>query len=238
MIKKSKQDDHYLAQEGDDFFQRNFAGVEPPELRENKKPILQQMLSLGAPIGRVLEYGCNYGDLLAFLKKRHGGTQCVGVEASGKAIEFGRAQYGSAVELHRGTIADNPVNSDDRLNGHFDWVLVDDVFGWVSRETLLQSIANIDGALKEGGHLFIRDFYPNGRVRNANHHVKGGFVFNHKIPGSHAKIFTDTGIYEIVSQTIFVDTTRMSGTYKSKREFESRWADTILKKSYSSYYSD
>lgn len=235
-MKKSKQDQHYLDKEGDDFFTRNFLGKAAPELRKNKESILEQLLALGVPFPRTLEFGCNYGDLLNQLSKRGLADDCVGVEASRKAIEFGRSLYQGNVVFHQGTIADNPVNDDSDSISPFDLVIVDDVFGWISRETIFQSVTNIDNTVREGGYLFIRDFFPNGKVKNPNHHVSDGSVFNFKVPGSHASIFLAAGIYEVVSQKIFMDRSEMSSGYKSSREFESRWADTILRKSHSAFF--
>lgn len=238
MIRDSKQDTHYLTVEGDNFFERNFKNKEVPELRTNKISIADQIKNLKINFASVLEYGCNYGDILNYFKKNQIAKSCFGIEASLKAVDYGRMLYNENITLYHGTIANNPINSDLKFNNFFELVIVDDVFGWVSRETLFSSIANIDSSLKEDGYLFIRDFYPNGKVKTRNKHVKEGFVFNHKVPGSHAQIFVDSGMYEIVSQHIFIDQSTMSASFKTHREFESRWADTILKKSYSGYFSE
>jgi len=232
----SEQDTYYLKKEGDDFFRRNFGGKEPPRLRPAKVNILEQIDALGVAGLAVLEYGCCYGDLLAVLAEQSAGRVCVGVEASVEALQFGRARYGSQVQFHHGTIADNALNQAGESRGRFDLVIVDDVFGWVSRETLYQSMANIDQALAEGGHLFIRDFYPMGKLKNRNHHVADAEVFNFKVPGSHASLFEASGLYEIVSQRTYVDQTEMSSTYQSARQFGTRWADTVLRKSSTGYY--
>ena len=235
-MRSSAQDDYYLTKEGDDYFQRNFGGKEPPRLRPAKIAIHEQITALGIAGAAVLEYGCCYGDLLAVLAEEKPGRLCVGIEASEGAAAFGRKLSGAAVQFHHGTIAANPVNSDPDFLGRFDLVVVDDVFGWVSRETLFQSLANIDQMLAEGGHLFIRDFYPIEKLKNRNHHIADAEVFNYKIPGSHARLFESSGLYEIVSQRIWVDQTPMSAGYKSNRQFGSRWADTVLRKSSTGYY--
>ena len=232
----SEQDNYYLKKEGDDFFRRNFGGKEPPRLRTAKVSIHEQIGALGIAGDAVLEYGCCYADLLAVLAEESPGRFCAGVEASLEAVKFGQARYGSKVEFHHGTIADNSLNRAPEFAGRFDLVIVDDVFGWVSRETLFQSIANINEVLKEGGHLFIRDFYPIEKIKNRNHHIADAEVFNYKIPGSHSRMFESSGLYEIISQHIFVDTTDMSAGYKSARKFGTRWADTVLRKDSTGYY--
>ena len=235
-MQTSEQDRYYLRKEGDDFFRRNFGGKEPPRLRPAKVGIFEQIDALGIAGKAVLEYGCCYGDLLAVLAEQMPGRLCAGVEASHEALEFGRSRYGARVQFHHGTIADNPLNRAEDSRGRFDLVVVDDVFGWVSRETLFQSIASIDQVLAEGGHLFIRDFYPIEKLKNRNHHVADAEVFNYKIPGSHARLFEWSGMYEIVSQRVYVDQTEMSAGYQSARAFGSRWADTVLRKSAHGYY--
>jgi len=234
-MKKSVQDDYYLNTEGDNFFKRNYEGKAVPKLRPNKQTILTQLNDLQIRATAVLEYGCNYGDLLHELSKN--GAECIGVEASSKASELGNSIYPETIRIHKGTIANNPINADEKNDHRFDLIIVEDVFGWVSRETLFRSITNIDNALKEGGYLFIRDFFPAERVRNKNHHVSEDIVFNYKVPGSHAQIFIDSGIYAIHHQRTFIDHTDMSANYRSSRLFESRWTDVILKKSYKDYFN-
>jgi len=235
-MQTSEQDNYYLTKEGDAFFRRNFGGKEPPRLRAPKATILEQIDALNAGGKAVLEYGCCYGDLLAALSEQSPERLSVGVEASHEALELGRRLYGANVKFHHGTIADNDLNRRAEFQNRFDLVIVDDVFGWVSRETLFQSITNIDQMLAEGGHLFIRDFYPIEKLKNRNHHIADAEVFNYKIPGSHARLFEISGLYEIVSQRIYVEQASMFAGYKSERAFGSRLADTILRKSVTGYY--
>ena len=106
----------------------------------------------------------------------------------------------------------------------------------LSRETLFQSISNIDNMLKDGGFIFIRDFYSDKRTKNRNHHVLDESVFNYKIPESHASIFLSSGMYTVEWQKIFYDHLGMSTSYKCDNPFNYRWTDVILKKSYNDYY--
>src|SRR4051812_39971578 len=110
-MKKSQQDAEYLTGEGDNFFRRNFAGKDLPELRPAKTVIFGEIKAAGLRPGKVLEYGCNYGDLLAQLRKQGLAEECHGVEASGEAVAFGRSRYGNLISLAQGTIADNPLNA-------------------------------------------------------------------------------------------------------------------------------
>jgi len=237
-LKDSKQDDYYLKIEGNSFFQRNFKNKKTPELRPNKQIIYDEIKQSKIKFSKVLEYGGNYADLLNYLKKNERIDEAICVDASNDALDFGRKNYGDSIKFVHGTISNNKINDDPAFQNFFDLIIIDDVFGWVSRETLFQSITNIDNVLADGGFLFIRDFFPDKRIKNQNHHVKEGFVYNFKIPNSHASIFLASGIYEIEWQKVFYDDTEMSTNYKSDNPFIYRWADIILKKSHSGYFNE
>ncbi len=230
------QDHRYLESEADDFFRRNFAGADPAVLRPLKATIAAELAEAGVTPRRMLEFGCNYGDLLHHYAATTG-AECYGVEPSAEAVAFGRRAYGERVELLRGTIAEHPLRDDPELRGGFDLVVVDDVFCWVSRETLFQSVANIDAALAEGGALFIREFLPLRNQRNRNHHIADGAVYCYKPSAPHARIFTASGIYEVLWQKVWMDRGDAWVTRDGRDPFESRWCDTILRKSYSEYYA-
>lgn len=235
-MKKSKQDDYYFEIEGNNFFQRNFKDKIIPELRPNKKIIFDEIKQSKIKFNNVLEYGGNYADLLYYLKQNENIHDAICVEASNDAIKFGKQNYGNSINFIHGTISNNKINDDPSFQNYFDLIIVDDVFGWVSRETLFQSITNIDNALTDNGYLFIRDFLPDKRIKNQNHHVKEGIVYNYKVPNSHASIFLASGMYEIEWQKVFFDDTPMSTNYKTNERFIYRWTDIILKKSNSNYF--
>ncbi|MGI0022373.1 MAG: class I SAM-dependent methyltransferase [Nitrososphaeraceae archaeon] len=235
-MKNSKQDRYYLDVEGNDFFKRNLPKGNLPELRHNKALIYKNIINSGIKFEKVLEYGCNYGDLLYQIKKNNHKIQCFGVEASKDAVEFGNLKFGKNIKLIHGTVANNKINDNKKFQNYFDLIIIDDVFGWISRETILQSVANIDDLLTDGGHIFIRDFYPDKRLKTKNYHVKRGFIFNYKVPCSHAGIFLNSGIYEVEWETVFFDNIGISTKYKSDNKFIYRWTDIILKKSYNNYF--
>ena len=235
-MKETKQDEYYLKKEGNDYFQRNTTETQIPELRTLKKIIFDEIKESKIKCNKVLEYGCNYGDLLHYMKKMKISQECIGVEASKDAIIFGEKMYSDSISFIHGTIANNQINNDPKFQNYFDLIMIDDVFGWVSRETLFQSISNIDNMLKDGGFIFIRDFYSDKRTKNRNHHVLDESVFNYKIPESHASIFLSSGMYTVEWQKIFYDHLGMSTSYKCDNPFNYRWTDVILKKSYNDYY--
>ncbi len=237
-MKKSKQDEYYLNSEGDDFFKRNFANREIPDLRLNKKVIYDEIKESGISYKRVLEFGGNYGDLLYNMKQNDDATECFNVEASKDAIEFGKKNFQDNVNFVHGTIANNDITNNEKFENYFDLIIIDDVLDWVSRETIFQSVTNIDNLLKDGGFVFIRDFYPDKNTKNQNHHVKDEFVYNFKVENSHAGIFLASGIYQVEWQKIFFDKIGFSTSYKCDNLFNYRWTDVILRKSYSGFFSE
>ena len=234
-MRSATQDRHYLEREADDFFFRNFRDADPTALRKAKRGIAAAIEEAGIRPTRVLEFGCNYGDLLNHYAEVHG-AQCYGVEPSQAAVEFGRSAYGDRVHLERGTLAAFPLQARDDFRHAFDLVIVEDVFCWVSRETLFQSIANVDDALGEGGALFIREFLPQRNERNRNHHVETQDVYCYKPSAPHARMFTASGMYDVVWQKTWIDPEDPWVREGGRPAFESRWCDTVLRKSFSGYY--
>jgi SAM-dependent methyltransferase len=234
-MRDSVQDRHYVAAEADAFFERNHARADPSQLRPHKQRIADALAEAGVRPQRVLEYGCGYGDLLDHFARTLG-AECVGVEPSRRAVELGTKHYGERVRLVQGTIADNVVNAEVSSQRHFDLVLVDDVFCWVSRETLFQSVANIDDVLADGGALFVREFYPLANRRNRNHHVKDEEVYCHKPAALHASMFSASGVYAVIAQRVWMDAKDAWVSGAARDPFESRWSDAILRKSYADYW--
>ena len=234
-MKKSKQDQYYLDVEADSFFQRNRDKlVKPGELRPFKRTVLDLIDGAGVQPGRVLEYGCNIGDLLNYYAINREAS-CYGIEPSAEAIAYGNLNFPD-VHLFQGTIADNEVNDDERNIGSFDLVIIDDVFCWVSRETLFQSVANIDQMIAEGGALFIREFYPLNNSRNRNHHVTDEEIWCYKPAAPHAAMFVASGMYRVISQRVFLDSTDTWIESTNNGIFESRWMETVLRKSNHKFY--
>ncbi len=235
-MKESRQDRYYLEVEGDEFFDRNMKTVDAHRLRPHKARIVEQIAECGLQPKKILEYGCNYADLLHHYATAAEGAECFGVEVSAKALEFARESYGDEMKLYRGTIARNEINDDSRYRGYFDLVIIDDVFCWVSRETLYESIANIDDVLQDAGFLYIREFYPQANRRNVNHHVSDESIFCYKPAGPHHRVFTASGIYAVVWQKVTTDRADSWAREQGKDRFDSRWVDTILRKSLSEYF--
>ena len=234
-MKESKQDQYYLDIEADSFFRRNQQKlISLDELRPYKRKVLDFIDNAGVQPGRVLEYGCNYGDLLNYYATKMQAT-CYGVEPSAEAVAFGSKNFPD-VHLLRGTIANNAINEDDSNIGSFDLVIIDDVLCWVSRETLFQSLANIDQMITEGGALYIREFYPLENTRNRNHHVTDEEIWCYKPAAPHCAMFVASGMYQIVSQRVFMDFNDSWRESTNNSIFESRWMETLLRKSNQKFY--
>ena len=235
-MKQSEQDRYYLDVEADRFFRRNMSDVDPASLRPYKRGLVERLTAAGVTPRRVIEFGCCFGDLLHHFATEGGAELAVGVEPSADAVARGRTAYGDTIRLEQGTLADNPISADPALSGTFDTIVIDDVFCWVSRETLFQSVANIDDLLADGGHLLIREFAPLHGKRNRNHHAAGEAIFCHKPAGPHYRIFTSGGTYAEVWQQVWLDRDDAWANASPDRRFEARWVDTVLRKSFDEYF--
>lgn len=101
---------------------------------------LSKLLPAG---GRVLEFGCNDGILLAFLKNK--GFQCVGVDASANVAEMARAK---GLTVHSGFMSLELVH-DNGLEEQFDLVTCSNVLAHI--EELSATLKATRAALKPGG---------------------------------------------------------------------------------------
>ena len=227
------QDDVYLDKEADDFFKRNkYNFNELPywkqELIDNSADYLHDKA-----IANVLEIGCHIGDLLDYSVKKFDASQGYGVEPSGEAVKEGKKRFSQTCQFVRGVAADDEVFKNIPT---CDLVIVNDVFSWISRSSILRSAANIDQHINDGGFLIIRDYVPNSFIRNRNRHVDDHEVFCHKIIGSHSEIFTQTGNYQLLSSRVFIGSpsngiASRNATFSPEyKPSENRWMDILLQK--------
>src|SRR5262249_32600907 len=79
----------------------------------------------------------------------------------------------------------------------FDLVIVNFVFHWVDRSTLLRSVAEIDRVLPDGGFLLIGDFYPLLPQRVRYHHLPEQDVWTSK--QNYGDIFLSSNLYEMIA---------------------------------------
>jgi len=220
-----KQDDVYKKIEADQFFERN--AYDFNILPEKKKSLIDyhfKVLNTGTN-NAVLEIGCHIGDLLHYAGEKFGSSRRVGIEPSKKAVEHGKKIFHKNHYI-TGVIA-------DKLEIDFkpvDLIIINDVFCWISRETLFLSLTNIDKVLKIGGKILLRDFLPNGFVANRNKHVTDHQVFCYKVIGSHGQIFVDSGKYKLLSSRVFMGDELSLSKETYSDDLEDRWVDMLLLK--------
>ena len=208
-----EQDKIFLEFEGDNWYERNKKSLEA----EKDIPILL-MEFYGIKPTRILEVGASNGYRLARIYEKYGGDVHA-VEPSEKAIEDGKERY-PFIKFQRAT-AENMVY--DRQ--FFDLIIVNSVFHWVDRETLLISIANIDNTLKWGGHIIIGDFQLHCPIKRRYHHIKDEEVFTYKL--DYKKIFLATGFYkEIATLSLNHD----NKTLTSNTTIDDYFSVSLLKK--------
>jgi SAM-dependent methyltransferase len=223
------QDLVYLEQEADNYFIRNEYDFD--NLIDRKKNLIDNFSEyLGSQdIDTILEIGCHIGDLLNYCVESFNSNHGYGVEPSIKAIEEGRKRFAKNCSLFHGLVGNDKTMEDIPS---CDLVIVNDVFCWISRESIFRSIANIDEHLNSGGHLIIRDFLPPKKIRNQNKHLSDQEVFCHKIVGSHAELFKQTGNYQVISSKIFTDSDLDLTMTKEYDLSENTWVDILLKKTW------
>lgn len=173
--------------EADRWFERN-REVLRPVTGETDLPL--RLIELyGLRPRSVIEIGAANGYRLASLVTRHG-CRTVGVELSPKAIGDGRLRF-PAVEFHQGDARDLPVDE------QFDLVIVNFVFHWIDRASLLRAAAETDRVVADRGYLIIGDFYPRNLLRVRYHHLPQRQVFTYK--QDYAALFTASGLYRPIA---------------------------------------
>ena len=83
------------------------------------------------------------------------------------------------------------------LRESFDLVIVNFVFHWIDRQSLLRAVAEVDRLVRDGGYLLIGDFYPANQLQVRYHHLKDEEVYTYK--QNYAATFLASGLYHPVS---------------------------------------
>jgi len=138
---------------------------------------------------RVLEIGAANGFRLAAIHERTGAS-VVALEPSAQAVLNGKASF-PFVTFVRGTATAVP------LRESFDLVIVNFVFHWIDRQSLLRAVAEVDRLVGDGGYLLIGDFYPANQLQVRYHHLKTERVYTYK--QNYAATFLASGLYHPVS---------------------------------------
>jgi SAM-dependent methyltransferase len=181
------QDRFFSDDEGDRWFERNRGAL---NAFDPSADLPLKIISLyGLTPERVLEIGAANGFRLAAIHRRTG-AEVVAVEPSAQAVLHGKASF-PFITFIRGTASAVP------LRDSFDLVVVNFVFHWIDRRSLLRSVAEVDRLVSDGGYLLIGDFHPANQLQVPYHHLKTEEVFTYK--QNYAATFVASGLYHPVS---------------------------------------
>ena len=223
------QEDIYSAHEADAFFLRCSDSLPlAGSIRESKQCLVDLLEKAGSlPRGlRVLEIGCFVGDLLAHFRDYYG-CEVYGVEASSLACDYASSNYSLSLENACFT-SSSFFGFSQSLRATFDLIVIEDVFGWMSRETILPVLSSIDWLLKPGGQILIHDYSPVFGFCYKNHHVQNADVYSYKMPGGHASLFLATGMYIVERQEACLSSSYQK--VQTGRPDSTSWATTLLRK--------
>tara|TARA_Y100000389_G_scaffold204977_1_gene261511 strand:+ start:1636 stop:2364 length:729 start_codon:yes stop_codon:yes gene_type:complete len=227
---KFYQDNFYFKKESNFFFERNISKIlREGMIRKNKIQILE-FIKKYIKINKnseILEIGCFIGDLLFLIKKKYK-SKVYGVEPSKLACSYANDKYNLKIENK--TFLNSTFFPNTKKNFQkFDLIIIDDVLSWIDRDILLNVIASIDWALKDNGHIFLRDFSPKNSFAVKNHHWKSEKIYNFKVKNGHKTFFLESGKYKIIKSKIFY--TEKFNNKKSLNKQSNIWNEVILKKS-------
>src|SRR5215467_3983726 len=220
------QDEIFLQSEGDRWLARNKAAISNPEYAVHDH-VIQIMTMMNLAPRNVLEIGASNGWRLNEIALRFG-SRVTAVEPSSDAIRDGQARFPS-VQFLRGAASELPLDAQAR----FDLVIVNFVFHWVDRSTLLRSVAEIDRVLADGGFLVIGDFYPSLSQRVRYHHLPDQDVWTYK--QNYGDIFLASNLYEMIASYSFDHSTH---AWRSDVRPEDRGQVTLLRKSVHGRYQN
>jgi ubiquinone/menaquinone biosynthesis C-methylase UbiE len=215
------QDALFSQGEGDAWFQRNRQTYQP-----ERDSLLHALTSQKIHPREVLEIGASNGARLAIIRDRYQ-AKATAVEPSEAAVAEGRKSF-PEIQFFISTAKSLPLPDEN-----YDCVIVNSVFHWIDRKSLLGSIAEIDRVLKPNGHLLIGDFAPYSPKKVRYHHRPDVEIYTFK--QDYSAIFLATAGYILLSQQMIDHTSRESG--QEICEYE-RFSITLLKKLPAGIYSE
>jgi SAM-dependent methyltransferase len=181
------QDSLFSDFEGDRWFERNHRALDGFDPAADLPLRLIELYGLAPE--RVLEIGAANGFRLAVIHERTG-AETVAVEPSASAVRNGRASF-PFIAFVRGTASAVP------LRKTFDLVIVNFVFHWIDRQSLLRAVAEVDRLVHDGGFLLIGDFHPANHLQVRYHHLEDRRVYTYK--QNYAAAFLASGLYHPVA---------------------------------------
>ncbi len=215
------QDDIFAASESDNYFARNKEALERVDLDADFPLKLMDLYRLRPR--SVLEVGAANGFRLAAIAERYR-AKAVAVEPSDAATRDGKSRFPS-VEFVRAGASEIP------LREPFDLVIVNYVFHWIDRVTLLRSVAEIDRLVVDGGFLIIGDFAPSNLIKVRYHHLSKEQVYTYK--QNYAGIFLASGLYHSIC---LMTGDHSSGAPNAQVAEDERFGATLLRKMSGDHY--
>jgi len=218
------QDAVFASGEGDNWFERNRAKLDVFDPALDLPLKLVELFNLRPQA--AMEVGAANGFRLSAIHERYG-SSVVAVEPSEGAIADGQSRFPNIQFV-------NAVANAIPLNASFDLVILNAVFHWIARASLLRSIAEIDRLLIDGGFLIIGDFAPSQATRVPYHHRLQGDVYTYK--QNYAEIFVASRLYRSVA---FVSSDHAkNGVLVADTKDHDRWGAWLLCKTLEGNYAD
>jgi len=207
------QDALFSQDEGDAWFQRN-----RHLYYAERDPILRTLIFQKIHPRAVLEIGASSGARLAEIQQRYQ-AKAVAVEPSEAAVAEGQKSF-PKIQFFISTAKSLPLPDET-----YDCVIVNAVFHWIDRKSLLGSIAEIDRVLTPNGHLLIGDFAPYSPKKVRYHHRPDLEIYTFK--QDYSAIFLATAGYILLSQQMIDHTSREPSPETGEYE---RFSISLLKK--------
>ena len=207
------QDTVFSEGEGDAWFERNRDCYD-----QRQDPVVDFLSSHPVQPHAILEIGASRGDRLDALRERYRAA-VTAVEPSAAAVADGRHRF-PEIQFFVATAKLLPLADDT-----FDFVIINFVFHWIDRKSLLASAAEVDRVLQSGGHLLIGDFAPFAPKKNRYHHRPDLELYTYK--QDYPALFLSTAGYRLLAQQILDYRTLKPSSEVPERE---RCSMTLLHK--------
>lgn len=192
-MKRHKQAEAFISEEGDRWFERNWAtGMPSTPVHAIPIDMIAQIVVDGR---RLLEIGCSNGRNLATLSTRHG-IDAYGIDPSAQAIAACRKNFPS-LNLTTGTADQLPYPPE-----HFDVVWFGFCLYLIDRPLLMASLAEADRVLRDGGFLVITDFDPPSARMRPYKHREG--LFSYKM--DYSALFLANPAYSLIEKKSYSHT--------------------------------
>jgi SAM-dependent methyltransferase len=220
---KRSQERAFLETEAGAWFRRNPDSVVAAACDD---PVLAALRQVDLkPCGLLLDVGVAAGRIAAGFLRDHPAWETHVIEPSADAIHAGQKAF-PQISFQQASITQAHSISD---GGQYDVVVVSGVLCWVQRDLLSLAVANIDGALADGGLVVISDFdapYPRA---NPYTHLPGLFTYKQ----NYSACFLGLGIYQLEFWRSYTE----GPAYDPSDPYDCRWSTALLRKDVQSRYA-